>query len=272
MKKSVLFGLIISIISACEKEEFNIVNLNGNRITALGHGGMGIGSTYPMNSFESIAYSLNIGADGTEIDVQMTKDSVLVAFHDLELSDKTTISGNIYNKNWSEISHATFKEPIYTGYKIINLDMLFSGLGNVSQKIFAFDCKNFNPDTSVYYRTTFCNSLIRIIDKYNIQDNIFIEFKREDLIKTMKELRPDLKIFIYSNFNDGLILAQKYQLQGLVISVDNISKEQVSIAHGNGFMICVFNTHSNNRNIEAINKNVDIIQTDNLKHLLKILK
>ena len=263
---------MISIISGCEKAEFNIVNLNGNRITALGHGGMGIASTYPMNSFESIAYSLNLGADGTEIDVQMTKDSVLVAFHDFELSDKTNISGNIYKKNWSDISHATYKDPIYTGYKIINLDMLFSGLGDKSKKIFAFDCKNFNPDTSFYYRTTFCNALINIIDKYNIQDNIIIEFKREDLIKTMRDIRPDLKIFVYSNFDDGLIMAKKYQLQGIVISVDAISKEQVSTAHDNDLMIIVFNTHSENRNIEAINKNVDIIETDKLKHLLKILK
>jgi len=272
MKKLILSGVIILSIIACEKDEFNIVNLNGNTITVLGHGGMGISSTYPMNSFESISYSLNLGADGAEIDVQMTKDSILVAFHDFDLSERTNISGNIYNKNWSDISGATYSDPLYTGYKIINLDMLFTGLENMSKKMFAIDCKNFNPDTSVHYRTAFCNSLIKIIDKYDIQDNVFIEFKREDLIKTMKALRPDLKIFIYSNFNDGLLLAKKHQLEGIVTSIDAISKEQIATAHDNGLMIAVLNTHSNKRNIEAINKNVDIIQTDNLKHLLKTLK
>lgn len=272
IKKATVLILIFLNIISCKKDDFDIINLNGNRISVLGHGGMGIGYTYPMNCFESIAYCLNLESDGTEIDVEMTKDSVLVAFHDLELSDITNISGNIYNKNWHEISNATYKDPIYTGYKIINLDILFSGLKSKSKKLFAFDCKNFNPDTSAYYRNTFCNSIIKIIDKYGIQDNVIIELKREDLIKTLKHLRPELKIFIYSEFDNALILAKRYQLQGIVSSVDKITKEQVSIAHQNGLQVAVFNTHSKSRNIDAINKNVDIIETDRLKHLIKTLK
>lgn len=256
----------------CEKLEFNISILNENNITILGHGGMGIASTYPMNSFESIAYCLNLGADGTEIDIEMTKDNVLVAFHDYELSDRTNVSGNIFNKNWDEIKNATYINPIYTGYKIINLDMLFSNLGTHRNKIFAFDCKNFNPDTSIQYRTTFCKEVLKIIDKYNIQNNVLLELKREDIIMTMKSMRPDLKILVYADYANGILLAKKYQLQGIVVSNDNITKEQVLAAHQNGLLVTIFNAHSNKRNIEAINKNADIIETDNLKHLLRVLR
>ncbi len=272
MRKLFLVYLLIVITVACKKEEFNIINLNENRITVLGHGGMGIASTYPMNSFESIAYSLNLGADGTEIDIEMTKDSVLVAFHDYELSDKTNLSGNIYNKTWNEISNAIYKDPIYTGYKIINLVTLFSNIGDNRKKIFALDCKNFNPDTSINYRLTYCNAILKIIDTYNIQNNVFLELKREDMIMTMKMLRPELKIFVYSDFYNGLHIAKKHQLQGIVVSLDKITKEQISEAHESGFMVTVYNVHSNKKNIEAINKNADIIESDNLKHLLKILK
>ncbi len=272
MSKIISTIFIFFSIFSCKKDNFNIINLNGNKISVLGHGGMGISHTYPMNSFESIAYCLNIGADGTEIDVEMTKDSVLVAFHDLELSDKTNISGNIYNKNWNEISSAIYKDPVYAGYKVVNLDQLFSGISNISGKQFIFDCKNFNPDTSAYYRNTFCNAVIKIIDRYHLEDRAIIELKREDLIQTLKHLRPDLKIFVYSDFENSLVLAQRYQLEGITISVDKISKQQVILAHQNGLQVAVFNTHSEKRNIEAINKNVDIIQTDRLKHLIKVLK
>lgn len=37
-------------------------------------------------------------------------------------------------------------------------------------------------------------------------------------------------------------------------------------------MIAVFNVHSKNKNIEAIEKNVDFIQSDKVKHLIKTLK
>jgi glycerophosphoryl diester phosphodiesterase len=43
-------------------------------------------------------------------------------------------------------------------------------------------------------------------------------------------------------------------------------------AHRNGTMVAVFNTHSKDRNMEAIEKNVDFIQSDKVKHLIKILK
>jgi len=101
---------------------------------------------------------------------------------------------------------------------------------------------------------------------------VYIEFKRKDLIKSLKIKRPDLKIFEYSDFDLALDIVTEFQLQGITISVDNISKDEVIKAHNNGTMIAVFNTHSKNRNIEAIEKNVDFIQSDKVKHLIKILK
>lgn len=44
----------------------------------------------------------------------------------------------------------------------------------------------FNRDTSINYRIRYCNEILRIIDKYNIQDNVFLELKREDIIITIK--------------------------------------------------------------------------------------
>ena len=32
------------------------------------------------------------------------------------------------------------------------------------------DCKNFKPDTTALYRETFCRSLLKIIDKFNLQN------------------------------------------------------------------------------------------------------
>jgi len=272
MKNIIALFTILFVLSSCQKEDFEIINLSNNKIIVLGHGGMGIGHTYPMNCFESILNCLSLGADGTEIDVQMTKDSVLVAFHDEFLENSTNISGKIFNKTWNEISNATYNDPPYTNYKLLTLDNLFSNIANPTEYIFFFDCKNFNPNTSSLYLNTFNNALIKLIDKYYLTNNVYIEFKRKDLIKSLLDKRPDLKIFIYSDFDTALITANEFQLQGIATSVDNISKEQVLKAHSEGFMIAVFNTHSYNRNIEAIEKNVDFIQSDKVKHLIKILK
>ena len=90
--KNFLYILLIFLFPSCQKETFNINNLNGD-ILVMGHGGMGVSHAYPMNTFESIMHCINLGVDGTEIDVQMTKDGVLVAYHDKELSNKTNKCG-----------------------------------------------------------------------------------------------------------------------------------------------------------------------------------
>jgi glycerophosphoryl diester phosphodiesterase len=272
MKNVITLFFLLFTVSSCQKEEFDILNLNNNQISALGHGGMGIEYTYPMNSFESILNCLNLGADGTEIDVQMTKDSVLVAFHDEFLEHSTNVSGQIFNKKWNEINGGVYTDQPYTNYGLINLDELFSNISNLTEYTFFLDCKNFNPDTSSAYLNTFNNALIKIIDKYSLENNVYIVFKRTDLIKALKNIRPDLKIFVYKNFDLALEVVNEFELQGITISVDKISKDEVIKAHNNGTMVAVFNTHSKNRNIEAIEKNVDFIQSDKVKHLIKILK
>jgi glycerophosphoryl diester phosphodiesterase len=272
MKNIIALFVLICIAPSCQKEEFDIVNLNNNRVLALGHGGMGIGHTYPMNSFESILNCLNLGADGTEIDIQMTKDSVLVAFHDESLEHSTNMSGQIFNKKWSEICNAVYTDLPYTNYRLITLDELFSTVANQTEYTFFLDCKNFNPDTSSAYLNTFNNALVKIIDDHHLENNVYIELKRKDFIKSLKTIRPALKIFVYNDFDVALEFVNEFQLEGITISIDNISKDEVKKAHNNGTMIAVFNAHSKNRNMDAIKKNVDFIQSDKVKHLIKTLK
>lgn len=274
MRKYTIIILLLGVIMlSCNKNEFNIQNINDNTITVLGHGGMGISHVYPMNSYESIMNCLSIGADGTEIDVQMTKDSVLVAFHHEYLEHSTNSSRQIYQRDWHEIQGAYYSGGApYTYYRLITIDELFSHVDNKDDYTFFFDCKNFNPDSSSAYVNTFNSALIAVIDKHNLSENAYIELKREDIAKSLKARRPDLNIFIYNNFGTAINLVKKYNLQGIVISVDNISKEMVQEAHNNNIMVSVFNTHSKQRNIDAINKNVDFIQTDRLKHLIRLLK
>ena len=53
----------------------------------LGH--RGASGYAPENTMESFMLALDLGADGVELDVQMTKDGELVIIHD-ELIDRTS--------------------------------------------------------------------------------------------------------------------------------------------------------------------------------------
>jgi glycerophosphoryl diester phosphodiesterase len=274
----IFFSLFfVFYLSSCKQEEINIFLAERN-IKVIGHGGMGIGQVYPMNSYESIMYALQLGSDGVEIDIQMTKDGVLVAFHDEELGIKTNKTGRIHEKNWDEIKDAIYiSSAPYTKYRLVRLEDIFEHIPNLENYIFSLDIKSFEPSTSTAYYNQYIASLISLVEKYQQKRNldlnkVYFELKRTDLIEALQKEHPNYSIFAYEEFDIALENARKYNLRGITVQTDKLTKENVEQAHQEGFLVATLNTHSKNKNIEAVNKGVDYIQTDKVKHLLKILK
>jgi glycerophosphoryl diester phosphodiesterase len=273
-RTSIIICLAFLIITSCKKEIFDIENLNGNRIIALGHAGMGIGNTYPMDSYESILKCLNLGMDGSEFDVQMTKDSVLVLFHDMDLSERTNLEGSVNSLNWIEIKNAHYTQTLYLDYSVISLEQLFSNIENLQKYKFTFDCKIGNniKDENKFY-ASFINAIVKIVQKYKLENNIYIEAQDVGFLARFKNKNTDYKLFIYpSSFESGLNTALSLNLSGITISTRDITKEQIKTAHNNNLWVAIWNTHTDTDNLDAINKNPDFIQTDNVRNLVKLLK
>lgn len=263
------------ITTSCEKEEifFEISNLNRDMITILGHGGMGIASTYPMNSFESIVNCINLGTDGSEMDVQMTKDGVLVAFHDYDLSTKTDLKGVVNSLTWDQIKNGYYNETPYVTYGIISLEQLFSNIANVDAYRFTFDCKLYRETTDdTAYFNQFTDAIIEIVEKYDLQRKICIESGDNEFLKVLQSKRRWYKLFIYpQNFDEGLNTAKELGLYGITISTNQISAAQIETAHSEGIRVTLWDANSEQENYEAIEKNPDFIQTDNVKYLVGLL-
>ncbi len=271
-KLSILF-LIALVLNSCKKEEFEINNLNNNKIVCLGHGGMGVKSLYPMNSMESLINSLETNADGTEFDVQMTKDSVLVLFRDEDLSKQTNMSGMVNSYNWNELKDAYYNENPLIKYNLISVEEFFNSIENLHQYTFTFDCKLYAENSSADFFQTYINAIISLANKYEIdKNNICIESQNTLFLKLFKEAKPDWKLFIYDvNFEEALQNAMELKLYGITISTEHISKEQIAIAHAQNLKVTLWNTLTNEDNEEAIMKNPDYIQSDRIENLLNQL-
>lgn len=265
-------GAVCTILVSCKRKAFTIDNLNGGKISRLGHGGMGIYSTYPLNCYESVKKSLEIGADGTEFDVQMTSDSVLVLFHDENLTQKTNLTDYVNDHTWEELNTAYYNTVPLMKYQVVSLDEAFSKTGSVSDYTFTFDCKLHSSNDPLLYKQQFANAIIRLLSEYNLSESICIESTDEQFLQILKQKNQFLKLFIYpSSFEDGLETAARLNLYGITISNDNITKDQVKSAHDHNLRVAVWNTQQNKDNIHAIEKSPDYIQTDRLRHLLRIL-
>lgn len=265
-----LFILFLGL-SACQvNTNYEVVNLLNNKIFVLGHGGMGVGNVqYPINSYEGIANALSMGADGSEIDMQMTKDSVLVAFHDSFLEEATDHEGHIYDKNWAEIKDATYNKGPYTTYTIASMNRIFTSIPPANYG-FTLDLKFNSPDTSAAYRDLYQRAIIRLVDEFKLK-KITIESPSEDFIKALLAKRSDLNVFIYNDYDEAFRIAKDLGLKGVTLKASDVSEAQVKELHQNNIAVAVFSTTFKNHD-ETIRKNVDIIQTDGLKDLLKRLK
>ncbi len=273
MKLKTLCIFTLMFFLSCEKEEYSIINLNNNAITALGHAGMGIGNAYPMNSFESISKCLSLGMDGSEFDLQMTKDSVLVLYHDRNLSLNTNQEGLIHTKTWEELKSAVYNQWPYLNYHIISLDQLFSHIENLHQFTFTIDCKLYTEGDLNAYTISFANSLIRAIERYHLMKNVCIESQNEEFLSLLKKEKPDYQLFIYPpTFEEGLEIALKLSLFGITIANSDIAKTQVETAHNNNLRVAVWNLHSEADHKDAIRKNPDFIQTDKVVNLIKLIR
>ena len=102
---------VVLISSACSKLD------KKHTAVVLGHAGGGISEgryVYPPNSYESIAYALDVlDADGVEVDIRLTLDTAFVLFHDSRLEELTDGEGCIESLTFEEVDALAYKKKYF---------------------------------------------------------------------------------------------------------------------------------------------------------------
>ncbi len=268
--------LLFLVFTSCERDPplYEIDNLNGNRIDIFGHAGMGQEFKYPFNTYESIEPLLRSGADGTEMDIQMTRDSVLVLFHNEKLEELTPCTtGRVNDKNWPDIWGCHVASPISYTIKLISfeelLDMLEKSGKNIHDYTFTFDCKLYRDQSVAGYMDGFANAILYSANRHGILDRLFIESQDTAFLTLLKSKQNGLQLFYYPpNFTKGLEIAKRKSLFGITMNSQDITAEQIKEAHRSGVRVALWGLSTERENIDAVNKSPDFIQTDKPIHLL----
>lgn len=273
MTRIIYISILFTILTSCKSESFEIENLNGNKIDALGHAGMGVTDIYPSNSAESILNCLNLGATGSEMDIQMTSDGILVLYHDETLDQKTDLQGTIYSQTWEEIKDARYDEMPYSNYKIARLSDLIENIDHPEDYIFTLDIKLYpDPINFEVQFDEFTDAIIALFNEYNLHSHVYIESQSTQFLSLLQSKASNIDLYYYpQTFQDGLSSALSLNLKGISISTFSITKEEIRQAHDAGVFVTIWNLKSKDDNVDAIQKNPDMIQTDKVKYLVDIL-
>ena len=149
----------------------------------------GYSGKYPENTMLSFRKAAETGCDGIELDVQLTRDQVLVVIHD-EKIDRTT-DGTGYVKDYT-----------YEELRRFNADAICGGIhGFHSIPTFDEYCQwakdqklvtNVEIKTGVYYYENIEEKTVEILQKYGLTDRVlFSSFNHSSLFQTAK-LAPEI--------------------------------------------------------------------------------
>lgn len=272
LKDKLLILLLFATLIGCKKDPspWKINNLEGGQIRVFGHGGMGELYNYPMNSMKSLNDVLDLGAFGTEMDVELSADNVLVLYHNNKLEDGTRCDGVIRSKNWSDIKNCHYTHPITKPALLISADDFLSQRrdGNFH---FTFDCKVEANDNEVYIQD-FTKQLYDLILKYNLVERCTIESYNMSFLKVLQEKDSLLRLFVHADtYHDALGINAQVKLYGITMDRLRISAAEIDDAHARGLRVALYNTYTEKANLDAIEMNPDIIQSDKCDFLLNAL-
>lgn len=276
MKKKYMVLLCLGMM-ACVSADISLVeNLNDNQITVIGHGGLGMGAYHPMNTLEAVQEGLSRGLDGVELDVQLTLDTVLIAFHSSDLNVQTQCSGRVIDLYREKIKDCNYRKTVFNQneYLIPTLREIFNGIDQLHARTIFLDCNIYVGQLDLAsHRKLLTEALHEIIDEFDLVNQVCIEASDIPFLRELKILNPDLRLFISpGKFELGYQLATENDLYGIIINHDYITKEDIKLAHESGLRIALFSTNTHGEVREAIDSWPDYLQTDRINYTLKILK
>lgn len=229
----------------------------------LGHGGMGVRSTLPLNSLESVTQALTHCIDGIEVDVQLTADSQLVAFHDSKLEDNTNCAGFISEKTFAQIADCE-NQTWLRKRKIALLDSILTNFPNGSTV--SLDLK---PSEN---QKALLEQLSNTITKY---DNIkfLLESRSINLLKKCQhELKTVETYLICDGSDEAIEHVVTNRFDGVSIDLRSMDSSISKKIKSNRLKLMIWGCGSPISNREAALLLPNIIQTDDIHSAVKILK
>lgn len=151
----------------------------------------GFSGVYPENTMLAFQKAYEIGADGIEYDVHVTKDGECVVMHD-ENTIRTTGVDNLIKDMTCEEFLALDAGFVCNGkFGVVHPPKFEEVVKFCSEKSFKM---NIEIKTGVYEYPNIERKILNILDKYNMRDLTIISSFNHFTCLRFKELAPDVKI------------------------------------------------------------------------------
>ncbi|WP_185817056.1 glycerophosphodiester phosphodiesterase [Hymenobacter metallilatus] len=253
----------------------------------IGHAGSGffrpLFNPLPPSSLRSIARALHRGADGVEVDIRLSQDSIPVLYHDNTLESMTTGQGCV-----SQTPAASLRQLRYRGgwpydwfqhEKLVTFETLLRYLSQ--QPRFPYLHLDLHEDDAcnggdVARSRALARRLQELLVRYRVPaGRVLILTNRASTLTYLGQLLPAVSLGFEMNNEFATDLATLRELPGVGVAVmhkDKITPERSAQLHAMGREVVVFGGRSLRAVSRVVATQPDAYQVDNIRHLQAALR
>lgn len=253
-----LLGLLIYIGSVSVIER----NISPSNFMIIGH--RGAPKYAPEHTIPSYERALELGADFIEIDLQKTKDGVLVAMHDLQVDRTTNGKGKVNSftllelkkldaGSWFNKKHPIHSNSTYENLRIPTLEEIIEHFGN--EVNYYIEIKNTTENEGME------EELISILRKYELinerEFNLIIQSFSSKSLQKIHRLEPDLPLIQLLSINSPAVLTNnelndiRTYAYGIGLHYDMVTADLIERVHEAKLVVHPY-TVNNRRDIKNL--------------------
>ncbi|UOG76051.1 glycerophosphodiester phosphodiesterase [Hymenobacter tibetensis] len=260
----------------------------GKQPLVIGHAGSGFltpinpFNPLPPSSMASIEKALARGADGVEIDIQLSQDSVLMLYHDQTLESMTNGKGCIYEQPAAAIQTLDYKGgwfyDLWHDEHPATLDDL---LGKLSKRptlpYLHFDLHETNvcnTEQPLARAPALARALGKTLKRYAWPpDRLLVLTINQSSLAGLRQELPGipLGLEITDDFEQQLQAAKAENVQAIIVRKDLITPERTAQAHAAGLQVVTFGGRASGTVQRLIDCQPDAIEVDNVPTMLSLL-
>ncbi len=220
----------------------------------------------PQNTKAAFKKALEIGVDGFENDVHLTKDGHIVICHNYTVDETSNGSGLISEMTFKELRNLDFGSYFseeFKGEKIMTLAEFLE----ISRDLELINIEIKEPKE----KNNLVSETIKMVQDFSMEDQVILSSFGHDLLKESKEIEPKIRTGglyalntpgITEIANDYVGFAKKYNLDALHPFVMFVDEEFIETAHKNNLTVNAWTVNDRDDMHTLSEMGVDGIITD----------
>jgi glycerophosphoryl diester phosphodiesterase len=228
----------------------------------------GYSAVYAENTMNAFIAAERAGADGLELDVQLTKDGEVVVIHDEKVDRTTSGSGFVKNFTFNELrkfnanKKGVKKEPIPSLIEVLEWMQSNQLICNIELKNNLFPYEGME------------DKVIQLVRKYNLMDRIIISSFNHYSIVLCYRTAPEIETAPL--FNERIympwVYAQSIRAKGIHPKLASLSDEIINGAMENGVAVRPYTVNKEADIDRLLRINCSALITDDPVKALKMRK